>query len=918
MALSRRSQLSILVLVNLIIRNYCDVPSNGSEEFKPLGMMMDEGVIVDDEPSEDLELAKEENVTITLGNGTDVYDEGGDITTASPLEMLSTYRDVDYGTNSQPETTIKSLEDAKNTTQPEELFHHENPGQRNPKTEEIQQSFDLRTFEKPKPAPYMNRSTTLKSWLEDSWLRPPAGILVPLRPLALNRALGVWNDLANEGLNLTDIVIVGYDSNGVNWRSRHNLQTSSGTNGDRAVGDALSKLLLSYQDVYTDSSNDGTMRALASAAKLVPYDSALFLVTDKGAGDPQRLPLALRALVEKRLKVYTIWTDPSHPSVESELALQDLRNISSHTEGEVLAYSLQVIDEDNSNLASEVELQPWEPVSSNQARRARINNHPDVENFDTLLVRRGRAEALTLGIPVETGVTALRLLLEGAIDHAVLYPPNDGPQIDLYNETSVKMYSASSTIESISPQEVYIVVPGWKLYVDMLSVLPVMSAGEDVAMTGMWHLSVRCDTCDYRLTVSARSHIHFDVEFDTEDSLNIKVTGNVASVRDSSVIDEYGATIEKLSFSYQPSTEAFENKMADIFTSVPVRNVSGNRAYVKIAGRDFKGETFARVAGPIHGESEVRMGRSAAIIFPESINDLEVAEEMNSKTYNEKIQNESDVLFQSEVQLQRNPAMTAVQIGLSSRLYGSPESRLQLHFEVTNLRDTSVFYRFGAVGELRFLTGINPESQTVAAGQTVNVIVSLLIASNAQVGARDLIKFTAYGQSEQVSLSSYVYVVSSGDNIRDLTPPDVRHNFQGTCLGRLGSDCAEHVWSTSVIARDAMGGLLRLSSTPAGISYNAGFISGSRDEIIATYRANCCAPRVVVNAVDAFGNTNTYTIDISNYINEATIAAIALGVILILILIFLIIILTYFCVKRRKESRELPTYSTSRSSRNIT
>ncbi|CAH2227609.1 jg17239 [Pararge aegeria aegeria] len=94
--------------------------------------------------------------------------------------------------------------------------------------------------------------------------------------------------------------------------------------------------------VYTDATNDGTMRALASAAKLVPYDSALFVVTDKGAGDSQRLPLALRALVEKRLKVYTIWTDPSHPSLESEIALQDLRNVSSHTEGEVLPYSLQI------------------------------------------------------------------------------------------------------------------------------------------------------------------------------------------------------------------------------------------------------------------------------------------------------------------------------------------------------------------------------------------------------------------------------------------------------------------------------------------------------------------------------------------------------------------------------------------------
>ena len=57
------------------------------------------------------------------------------------------------------------------------------------------------------------------------------------------------------------------------------------------------------QGVSTDTSNDGTMRALATAAKLVPYDSALFVITDKRPGDPQRLPLALRALVEKRLKV---------------------------------------------------------------------------------------------------------------------------------------------------------------------------------------------------------------------------------------------------------------------------------------------------------------------------------------------------------------------------------------------------------------------------------------------------------------------------------------------------------------------------------------------------------------------------------------------------------------------------------------
>lgn len=73
---------------------------------------------------------------------------------------------------------------------------------------------DKRTYEKPRPSPAVSKSTTLRGWLEDSWLRPPAGILVPLRPGALNRALAVWNDLVAGGLNLSDIVIVGYDSNG--------------------------------------------------------------------------------------------------------------------------------------------------------------------------------------------------------------------------------------------------------------------------------------------------------------------------------------------------------------------------------------------------------------------------------------------------------------------------------------------------------------------------------------------------------------------------------------------------------------------------------------------------------------------------------------------------------------------------------
>lgn len=55
-------------------------------------------------------------------------------------------------------------------------------------------------------------------------------------------------------------------------------------------------------------------------------------------------------------------------------------------------------------------------------------------------------------------------------------------------------------------------------------------------------------------------------------------------------------------------------------------------------------------------------------------------------------------------------------------------------------------------------------------------------------------------------MSAYVYVTNTGESVRDTSPPEVRHNFQGTCLGRQGSDCADHVWSASIIIRDREAG----------------------------------------------------------------------------------------------------------------
>ncbi|XP_041983872.1 uncharacterized protein LOC121736616 isoform X2 [Aricia agestis] len=784
-------------------------------------------------------------------------------------------------------------------------------GQRNPKTEaDSKEQTDKWSLEKPRPTVALSRSSTLKSWLEDTWLRPPAGIMVPLRPSALSRALGVWNDLIDEGLNMTDIVIVGYDSNGVNWRSRHNLQPTHTGGGERTVSEALSKLLRKYQDVVTDASVDGTMRALTFAAKLVPYDSALFLITDKGAGDPQRLPLALRALIEKRLKVYTIWTDPSYPSAESEQALQDLKNVSSHTDGEVLPYSIQIMEEENAdNFASEAELQQWVPLEVTQSRHARLQHHE--VKFDTLLMKRAAGEAISLGLPVENGVTALRIYIEGNVEHAIIYPPNDEPQIDLNNVTSVLGFSSASTTISLQPREVHLVFPGSND--DKLSVLPATPSESDLSrMVGVWHLSVRCDTCEYRIQVTARTQIHFDVQLQHRETLQMRLTGPVASVRESSLVDETGMELAKLSFSYQPTDS--DTGMANIMTEVSMPKVSSSKVYVKILGRDVKGESFVRLAGPLNPQTEIRLGRSATIRFPES--DLEQAEQFDSWMYNRMQYNNSNVLpfgrASSQVLNQAGAILTSVQIGLSSKLYGIPDERLQLHFEVTNYRDQQQRFDFGAVGELRFLTGISPASQTIQSGQTVNVIVSLTIGTTAQPGARDLITFTAYGR-EQVSMSAYVYVMNSGEILRDVWAPEIRHNFGGSCMGRLGNDCAEHTWSATVVARDAVGGLLRLTSVPMGLIYDSNFISGSREEVIANYRSTCCSPRVVVNAVDAFGNTNSYVIDISNYITGAGIAAIVLAVILLIVIILSIIFCIYWCVKRRRESKELSSYGTSRN-----
>lgn len=107
-------------------------------------------------------------------------------------------------------------------------------------------------------------------------------------------------------------------------------------------------------------------------------------------------------------------------------------------------------------------------------------------------------------------------------------------------------------------------------------------------------------------------------------------------------------------------------------------------------------------------------------------------------------------------------------------------------------------------------------------------------------------------------------------------------------------------------------GLLRLQSNPRGITIRTAFTAGTTSEVKATYTASCCSPRVTITSFDLAGNQKTISVDVTEIIlDEATIAAITLGSILLLLLLVMVIVLIVWCVKRRrKESRDLPVYRT--------
>ncbi|EDW52083.1 GM16786 [Drosophila sechellia] len=253
---------------------------------------------------------------------------------------------------------------------------------------------------------------------------------------------------------------------------------------------------------------------------------------------------------------------------------------------------------------------------------------------------------------------------------------------------------------------------------------------------------------------------------------------------------------------------------------------------------------------------------------------------------------------------------TKIELGIESKLLVMAGQTATLLFEVTNMKTETVYSTIQVTDERRFLVQLNPTRLSLRAQGTVTVRLTVLVPTGTAQGTTDRITFTNYGR-ETSTLAVNLKVVTSID-AQDSTGPTLSWEFGSRCdyLTPESQNCGERFWTVDVTAQDWQSGMMRLQATPPeGLFYRNYYTAGSTEPLKATYMASCCEPKVSLMAFDAAGNQRSLTIDVRDvYLNEAAIAAICLGVILLILLIAALIWSIVWCCRRRKTTLELPTY----------
>jgi hypothetical protein len=188
--------------------------------------------------------------------------------------------------------------------------------------------------------------------------------------------------------------------------------------------------------------------------------------------------------------------------------------------------------------------------------------------------------------------------------------------------------------------------------------------------------------------------------------------------------------------------------------------------------------------------------------------------------------------------------------------------------------------------------------------QKESVRVTLMVPQGEELGTKNKITLTSIG-TVQVSQSVVVTVATNGVN--DPWAPHIWYTYNTRCDWR--QSCVGGTWSVEVVASDWESGLMSLRSNPEGLLLRAPFTSGTNDEVKATYSASCCEPRVSITAYDLNRNQRSIQLNVDEpWLSEYAIATVVLAVLFFALFIVLTVIWVIWCCKRRRASRDLPTY----------
>ncbi len=283
----------------------------------------------------------------------------------------------------------------------------------------------------------------------------------------------------------------------------------------------------------------------------------------------------------------------------------------------------------------------------------------------------------------------------------------------------------------------------------------------------------------------------------------------------------------------------------------------------------------------------------------------EIQRQTADVSFNESKQNQ--LMERSAAQQTLLESVTKIDVGAQSQLLIPPGSTGQIFFDVTNLRREPTFHNFQVQDELRFLRALEPRGMLLGPGETKQVMVTVVVPQSAQAGVKNKITLTSISVTQ---VQHSVYLTASSQGLNDPWAPWIWYTYGSRCewYNAPGS-CAGHVWSVEISAQDHESGLMRVESNPKGLIYRGTFIAGTNQQVKATYTASCCEPRVTITAMDINRNQKTIQLDVTQiWLSEFGIATVVLGVLFFILLIILIVIWVRWCIKRKRDSRDLPTY----------